>query len=274
MHQGHRTPAPLGATKSAAFFDLDKTVISRASVGVFLRVLHRHGLLPWSKMLRIGAVDLAWLARADDAERLEAIKESLISLVQGRERDEVEALVKDALSYAIEPLLFAEALDLMATHRQRGERLYLVSAAPAEIVGPLADLLGVDGWIASSVKVNAEGRYEGAMDYFADGLGKAEAVASLAEREGIDLSASYAYSDAIRDLPLLELVGNPVAVNPDSVLSRTASTRGWEVRRFSAPSRISQRVGVPNRLMVVAGLGAVGIALALLGRSRQARRGI
>jgi HAD superfamily hydrolase (TIGR01490 family) len=254
----------------AAFFDLDKTVISRASVGVFLNVLRRRGFLSWSTLLRILATDIAWVARESDSQRLGAVRDSLVALMKGRSQEEVRSAVRDALAYAIEPLLFAEALDLMATHRRNGDRIYLVSAAPAEIVGPLAELLGADGWVGSSAKVDDEGRYLGEMAFYADGHGKAEAVASLAVRDHLDLALSFAYSDAERDLPLLEMVGNPVAVNPTGALKKVALSRGWEVRRFVAPMTMTNRVGIPKRLFVVAlaGLFVGGAAVA----SRRSRR--
>src|SRR6202011_1488042 len=122
----------------------------------------------------------------------------------------------------------------------------IVSASPEEIVTPLAGYLGVDRSIASRARVDDEGRYTGEMAYDAFGPAKAEAMRGLAAQLGIDLSKSYAYSDSATDLPMLEGVGHPVAVNPDRELARAAQERGWEVLHFVRPVRLRDRVPVPQ----------------------------
>ena len=101
---------------------------------------------------------------------------------------------------------------------------------------PLAEYLGVDGAIASRAVVDLDGRYTGEMAFYAYGPFKAEAIRDLAQFEGIDLAASYAYSDSYTDVPMLEAVGHPVAVNPDRVLARLARDRGWETCSSRGPS--------------------------------------
>jgi phosphoserine phosphatase len=110
--------------------------------------------------------------------------------------------------------------------------VYLVSAAPVEIVEPLARHLGTDGALASVPRIDADGCYTGELERYAYGPAKASLVRELAKRENIDLDGSYAYSDSATDVPMLEAVGHPVAVNPDRALARTARARGWEIRRF------------------------------------------
>ena len=136
------------------------------------------------------------------------------------------------------PVAFTDAIDAIESHRRAGQRVYLVSAAPEEVVAPLAARLGVDGAIASQAAVDANGIYTGRMDRYVYGPAKAEAVAEFARRDGIDLADSWAYSDSATDLPMLEAVGHPVAVNPDRALRRIAAERGWEIRRF-------KRLGLP-----------------------------
>jgi hypothetical protein len=150
--------------------------------------------------------------------------------------------------------------------------VYIVSASPEEIVLPLADYLGVDEAIASRARVDDEGRYTGEMEQYAYGPFKAEIMRQVAAAEGIDLSASYAYSDSYTDAPMLEAVGHPVAVNPDRVLARLARDRDWEVRIFAHPVRLRDRMPVPDRGQALAGAGALALGAAGLVWWRLARR--
>src|SRR5690606_27446395 len=122
-----------------------------------------------------------------------------------------------------------------------GHRVVVISASPEEIVRPLCRHLGVADVIATRAAVDEEGRYTGELELYAYGPGKAEAMRAMAEEEGIDLEASYAYSDSITDLPMLEAVGHPIAVNPDSALRVIAEERGWEIRKFVSPVTMRDR---------------------------------
>ncbi|HLX86859.1 MAG TPA: haloacid dehalogenase-like hydrolase, partial [Acidimicrobiales bacterium] len=124
---------------------------------------------------------------------------------------------------------------------------------------PLAEYLGVDGAIASRAVVDLDGRYTGEMAFYAYGPFKAEAIRDLSLFEGIDLEASFAYSDSYTDVPMLEAVGHPVAVNPDRVLGRLARERGWETMQFTRPVRLRDRVPVPP-LSAAAAVGGVALA--------------
>ena len=231
------------ATVEAAFFDLDKTVIAKPSIAAFGRPLRQGGLINRRTMFRALVSQLIYLQLGADERRLIRVRESMLALCAGWDRDNVRRIIRTALLPTVEPLFYAEALDLMAGHRKAGHRVYLVSGAPEEIVLPLAELLGADGCIASLAEVDADGRYTGRMSLYADGPHKAIAMAEVAAANNIDLSASTAYSDAVTDLPMLEAVGHPVVVNPDRQLGRLAREREWEVRQFTKPVRIRDRVG-------------------------------
>ena len=145
-------------------------------------------------------------------------------------------IVRETLDEVVEPIIYAEALELIEQHQAAGRKTYIVSASPEEIVQPLAEYLGVDGAIASRAVVDLDGRYTGEMAFYAYGPFKAQAMRDVAVFEGIDLSASYAYTDSYTDVPMLEAVGHPVAVNPDRVLARLARDRGWESCSSPGPS--------------------------------------
>lgn len=244
----------------AAFFDLDKTVIAKASIAAFGRTFYRGGLISRSTVLRALASQFVYLHLGASEQKLARVRESVLDLTKGWDQQEVSRLVREALDDIIEPIIYAEALDLIERHQAAGRLVYLVSAAPEEIVRPLAGYLGARGSIASKAVVDADGRYTGEMGFYAYGPFKAEAMAEVAEREGIDLSASYAYTDSYTDAPMLELVGHPVAVNPDRVLARLARERGWEVAAFTRPVRMRDRLPVPSGTAAATGAAVVAVA--------------
>ncbi|MBW3536179.1 MAG: HAD-IB family hydrolase [Actinobacteria bacterium] len=264
------SPAP---TRIAAFFDLDKTVIAKASMAAFGGTLYRDGLLSRRILLRAAWSQLVFLHLGASEEKLVQIREKVLRLTKGWDRSRVRALVREAMDEVVEPIIYAEALELIEYHRAEGHRLVIVSASPVEIVEPLADYLDISDAIASVARVDENGLYTGEMERYSYGPYKAEAMNELAERYGLDLSESYAYSDSATDLPMLEAVGHPVAVNPDKVLARLAADRGWEVRHFVRPVRLRDRVPVPPPVPTAAiGLAAAaaGTAIAIL-RSRRRR---
>ena len=253
----------------AAFFDLDKTIIARASMAAFGHHFYRGGLISRTTVVRAMTTQLVYLHLGASEQKLARIRESVLRLTRGWDQSEVSRIVRETLDEVIEPIIYAEALELLEQHQAEGRRTYIVSASPEEIVHPLAEYLGADGVIASRAVVDLDGRYTGEMDFYAYGPFKAQAMQDLAAREGIDLAASYAYSDSYTDVPMLETVGHPVVVNADRVLARLARDRGWESLQFSRPVRLRDRVPVPN-LPTAAAL--TGVALAATGAAVLVRR--
>lgn len=244
----------------AAFFDLDKTVIAKASIGAFGRPLYQGGLINRRLVLRALVSQLVYLHLGASEQKLARVRESMLTLTKGWDREQIREIVREALEETVEPIIYAEALDLIEAHRAAGNKVYLVSAAPEDIVLPLADHLGVDGAIASRAVVDEEGRYAGEMEFYAYGPFKAEAMRELATVADLDLSESSAYSDSYTDLPMLEAVGHPVAVNPDRVLARIARERDWEVMQFTKPVRLRDRMSVPNWSTTAAAAGITAAA--------------
>ncbi len=244
----------------AAFFDLDKTVIAKASIAAFGRTFYRGGLISRSTIVRALASQFVYMHLGASEQKLAKVRESVLELTKGWDQQEVSRLVREALDDIVEPIIYAEALDLIEKHQAAGRLVYLVSASPEEIVRPLAGYLGARGSIASKAVVDADGRYTGEMAFYAYGPFKAEAMTEIADREGIDLSASYAYSDSYTDAPMLELVGHPVVVNPDRVLARLARERGWEVTAFTRPVRMRDRLPVPSGTAAATGAAVVAVA--------------
>ncbi|MGH9205614.1 MAG: HAD family hydrolase, partial [Acidimicrobiales bacterium] len=176
------------------------------------------------------------------------------------------------LEEIVDPIIYGEALELIEAHRAAGRKVYIVSSSPVEIVAPLGRHLGADDVIASEPRVDEEGRYTGEMASYAYGPYKAEAMKELARKENIDLSSSYAYSDSYTDVPMLEAVGHPAAVNPDRILQKLAKEKEWDILHFVHPVRLRDRVNAPSTPTTAAIAGVAAAAGAVVVASRLLRR--
>ena len=164
----------------AAFFDLDKTIISRSSSLALSRPLFRAGMVSRGQLVRGAYAQLVYLLVGADEEKMERLKEGMLALTKGWDRTQIEDLVRDVLFDVIDPYVYQEALDLIALHRSEGRRIYIVSSSPEEVVRPLARHFGASGVIATRAAVDDEGRYTGELAFYAYGEQKAEAIKALA----------------------------------------------------------------------------------------------
>ncbi len=246
----------------AAFFDLDKTVIAKASMVAFSGPLHRAGLLSRRVLLRAAWGQLIYSQFGASPAKLAKLRDSVLRLTVGWDQAEISEIVRETLVEVVEPIVYDEALALIREHRAAGRKVFLVSASPEEIVAPLAQYLGVDEAIATRAELDEQGRYTGRTELYCYGADKVVAIEAVAARDGIDLAASYAYSDSATDRPMLEAVGHPVAVNPDRDLLRSAKAKGWEIRRFTQRVPLRERVPMPAPRQAAVGGGAVLAAVA------------
>jgi HAD superfamily hydrolase (TIGR01490 family) len=240
---------------SAAFFDLDRTLIAGSSAFVFAAAARRAGLLSSGQLARDGWSALLFKVRGASDDKSTAVRDRVLGAVTGMRQDDVMALNADVLPRLLDKIR-PEARRLLDLHRHAGRATYIVSASPIEIVEPLATTLGMTGGIGTR-SIVADGCYTGALDGpFCYGPGKVEAMERLARWEGLDLAQCYAYSDSASDLPMLEAVGHPVAVNPDGPLERHARVHGWPIVHFSQRTRAVIRraaAGVAATALTVAG---------------------
>ncbi len=217
---------------SAAFFDLDRTLLRRSSVLALAGSFRERGLISRTHLAKAALWQLLFVARGVGAETVRSAAEDGMRFLKGFSVEEMRTLVGDAMEPVLRPLVYAEPLQLVQQHRDRGDRVYVVSATLQEIVEHIADDLGFDGAIGSTCEI-VDGVYTGRSLRAAHGAGKAEAVRELAAAEGFDLAACTAYSDSHTDLPFLEAVGHPVVVNADRKLRAVARERGWPMLEFS-----------------------------------------
>jgi HAD superfamily hydrolase (TIGR01490 family) len=250
----------------AAFFDLDKTVIARSSTLAFGRPLMKEGMISKALIVKALYAQLVYHLVGADEAKMEKMRIALLELTKGWEKDKIQALARETIADVIDPVIYQEALQLIAEHRAAGRRVYIVSSSGEEIVKPLAEYLGVPHYIASRARVDAEGRYTGELEFYCQGENKAIAMREQAARYGIDLAESYAYSDSITDVPMLAAVGHPHAVNPDRDLRAIAVERGWQVLQFVRPVSLRSKIisSVPRPRPMAAVLGGTAVAAFLV----------
>jgi HAD superfamily hydrolase (TIGR01490 family) len=216
---------------TAAFFDLDKTIISRSSALAFAPSFYRLGLISRTKVVRGACAQLTFRLSGASHYRMERIRDQVAALCRGWDAAQITQIVTDNLAAVIGPHVYAEARALVGQHRQQGHDVLIVSTSGQEIVGPIAASLGACEVIATRLEV-ASGRYTGGVEFYAYGQAKADRVRELAQQRGYRLADCFAYSDSVTDLPLLEVVGQPRVVNPDRALRKVARDRGWPVLAF------------------------------------------
>ncbi len=229
------TPAGGSRRATAAFFDLDRTIISRSSTLAFVPSFYRHGLISRAQAVRGGLAQLVFRAVGADHDQMERIKEQATRLCRGWPVERVTEIVTANLAATIAPIVYEQARRLLDAHRAAGRDVFIVSTSGQEMVGPIGAMLGASGIIATRMR-HDEGRYTGEMEFYAYGEGKAVRILELATERGYDLADCFAYSDSVTDLPMLETVGRPHAVNPDRQLRRVALARGWPVLAFAGRS--------------------------------------
>jgi HAD superfamily hydrolase (TIGR01490 family) len=266
-------PPPGGAAlrrpdeKGAAFFDLDRTLIAGSSAFQFGRAAYKAGLVTRRQLAEDAWENIRFRLRGSTDAGTDALRERVGKTLEGVRVRDLQRLAPEVLAGVL-PRLYPRVLEIAYEHQDAGRPVFICTAASQEIAELMAMVLTFDGAVGSVAEV-IDGYYTGrAGGPFTYREGKAEAIRELARREGIDLAASWAYSDSESDLPMLRLVGNPVAVNPDAELGRVARAEGWEVLRFE---RLGRRLRVLGAAGVAAALGGLG-SVVLSRRSAPPRR--
>ena len=248
---------------AAAFFDVDNTVMQGASIFHLARGLHRRKFFTTRDIL-----SAAWkqayfrIVGVEDPEHVAEARASALAFIKGHPVAELEALGEEIFDEAMAHRIWPGTRALAQLHLDQGQRVWLVTAAPVEIATIIARRLGLTGALGT-VSEHVDGVYTGQLvGDLLHGPAKAEAVKALAEREGLDLSRCSAYSDSYNDLPMLTLVGDPCAINPDSKLRDHAKAQGWRIRDYRT-GRKAARAGLLTAGLAGAATGGVAAALAL-----------
>lgn len=220
----------------AAFFDLDKTLIEGSSAIHFGRAAYKAGMVSRRRLARDVWANVKFRLSGSTDQGTDELRRRILDSIAGQRVVDLARMGPDILAGML-PLLYREMLDEAYAHQDAGRPAYIVTAASQELAEVLAHVLVLDGGIGMKSEVR-DGVYTGKpAGPFTYREGKAEAIRQLAEEKGIDLSESFAYSDSESDLPMMRVVGHPVAVNPDRELERVARAQGWRIMRFDKLGR-------------------------------------
>lgn len=256
-------PTGDGARRAAVFFDLDKTLVAGSSGFYWARAAAAQGLISRRRLAADGWENLKFRIHGSTDESTQRVWDRVGQLIAGQRVRDFERLSPRVLAGVL-PRVYPRMLALAWEHQDAGRPIYIVTASSQETAEMIASVLHFDGGIGAPLEI-VDGRYTGRlagpMTYRE---GKVAAIEQLAEREGLDLERSWAYSDSESDLPMLRAVGHPVAVNPDRALAAVAADEGWDVIHLE---RVTTHLKTLAALVGIAALGGLG-RVAANGRSR------
>jgi HAD superfamily hydrolase (TIGR01490 family) len=242
--------------EAAAFFDLDRTLMAGSSGFHWVRAAYRAGLVSRRRLASDAWLNVRFRLRGSTDEETADVHERVGAFLEGRSVRDLERLGPQVLAGVL-PRLYPQMLEVAYAHQDEGRRVYICTAASQDMADLLAHVLGFDGAAGSRLE-KRDGRYTGRFDGpYCYRKGKPLRMREIAERDGIDLAASWAYSDSESDLPMLRAVGHPVAVNPDAPLARAAREAGWEVMRFET---LGRRLKVAAGVLAAAAAGGASVA--------------
>jgi HAD superfamily hydrolase (TIGR01490 family) len=259
-------------SRTAAFFDLDKTIIAKSSTLAFGRPFYQSGLINRRTVLRSAYAQFVFALAGADEDQMDRMRSFITAMCTGWDVAQVRDVVNETLHDIIDPLVYDEAVELIERHQAEGRDVVIVSSSGEEVVEPIGAMVGADHVIATRMVVD-DGKYTGEIAHYVYGPGKAEAIETFAKERGYDLAQCYAYSDSVTDVPMLEAVGHPAAVNADRALRKTALERGWPILTFSnaVPLRERLRPPKPAATLTLAGTAAAAASIAWYASRR--RRG-
>ena len=233
------------------FFDLDRTLMAGSSAFQFARAAHRFGLMSRRDLARDAVMNVLFRLYGSTDSTADRLRDRIAAMLDGVRVRDLQRLAPEVLAGVL-PRLYPQMLEIAYEHQDAGRPIFICTAASQEMAELMAIVLTFDGAVGSVSEV-VDGYYTGRPGGpFTYREGKAQAIRSLAEREDLELTASWAYSDSESDLPMLRAVGHPVAVNPDKELARVAREEGWEVLRFD---QIRRRLKLAGAAAVAAAVG-------------------
>ncbi len=266
-----RITSPNGAgKKAAAFFDLDRTLMAGSSAYHFARAARKAGTLTRRQMVSDARQQIRFRLKGSTDEMAQALCDRILASIEDQSVVELGRLSPEIMA-GILPRIYPQMLEAVRWHQDNGRKAYIATAAWKEVVDLLAATLQMDGSVSTVAEIE-NGVYTGRLvGPFTYGEGKAQGMKELAAAEGIDLEASYAYSDSVSDLPMMRAVGHPVAVNPDAGLKAIAREEDWEIMRFE---KLGRRLIIGATALLATAVGGSGTWLVFREKGRSKLRSI
>ena len=263
VETGQPVPLIQADPQAAAFFDLDNTVIQGASLFHLAKGLYRRDFFP-TRVIFQGLWLQAYfrLVGRENPQHIEDARKATLLFIEGHTVDELEEVGNEIYEESIARRIWPGTRAIAQNHLDVGQQVWLVTAAPVEVAGIIAARLGLTGALGTTAE-HVNGVYTGRLrGELLHGPAKAEAMRTLAREHGLDLARCFAYSDSYNDLPMLELVGHPCAINPDRRLQQHAEENDWRIRDYRTGRR-AVRLGLFGAGAAGATAGAVAVALSM-----------
>lgn len=241
-------------TEAAAFFDVDNTLIQGSSLILLAQGLFKKRFITLSELAPALRKQIRYrVSGSENADDIAEGREQALAIVKGKSVEELKQACREIVDNRMLQKSYADTIELASMHLAAGQQVWLVSATPVQIGQALAETLGFTGALGT-VAEEEDGKFTGRLvGDILHGPGKKHAVAALAALQQLDLSKCTAYSDSVNDLPMLEMVGSPVAVNPDRALRKHAKAQGWAIRDYRSVRRVV-RAGVVPAALAAAGV--------------------
>mgnify|MGYP002717829730 FL=1 len=241
-------------TEAAAFFDVDNTLIQGSSLILLAQGLFKKRFITLSELAPALRKQIRYrVSGSENADDIAEGREQALAIVKGKSVEELKQACREIVDNRMLQKSYADTIELASMHLAAGQQVWLVSATPVQIGQALAETLGFTGALGT-VAEEEDGKFTGRLvGDILHGPGKKHAVAALAALQQLDLSKCTAYSDSVNDLPMLNMVGSPVAVNPDRALRKHAKAQGWAVRDYRSLRRVV-RAGVVPAVLAAAGV--------------------
>lgn len=243
----------------AAFFDLDKTIIATSSAFAYGKEFMANGLITRQEALDLYLTKAQYMLVGQSSEKMDLTRDALAQMVAGWPVEEILRITSETMHSVVTPAIYSEARELIEHHQAQGHEVVIISASAEILVKPIAEELGIDTVVATGMEI-VDGKLTGTITRYLKGDAKAEAAVEFAKTRGYDLAKSFAYSDSATDIPMLEAVGNPVAVNPDRALKKHAIANGWDIKTFKNPEPLIQ---MPNAREITIGASVIAGATAI-----------
>lgn len=263
-------------SRTAAFFDLDKTIIAKSSTLAFGRPFYQNGLINRRTVLRSAFAQFVFALSGADEDQMDRMRDFITAMCTGWDVAQVRDVVAETLHEIIDPLVYDEAVALIRQHKDAGREVVIVSSSGEEVVEPIGEMVGADEIVATRMVVE-NGKYTGEIAQYVYGTRKAAAIRELAAQRGYDLAECYAYSDSVTDMPMLAAVGHPAVVNADRALRKAALERGWPILTFSNAVPLRERIPSlrapsPAATLTLAGAGVAAAGIAWYAAHRRSVR--
>ena len=219
--------------KRAAFFDVDNTLIRGSTIYFLGRGMYQRGYFTKKDISRFVLANLRFrLTGKENKDEIARFQTAATDFIGGHNVKEIQTIAEQIYDEFVSPAMWQGTIDIAQSHIANGVEVYLVTAAPEDMATLIAKRLGLTGALGSKAEIK-DGLYTGNMNgALLHGKEKAVAIRELAERKGFDLDDCFGYSDSHNDLPLLQCVGHPSAINPDALLGLRAMAEGWPIHDF------------------------------------------